>query len=741
MVVMVEPIVSPVRICIVGGGPNCTYVLERLAAASDQGDICRPTEIHIFEKTGQFGAGLYHSAMQAPTSYLNRIVGQVSFGADETVAGGGATLLSSDEVTLLGWLGRQYARTGQSCFDLKAEDWPRRYVHGMALQDKFNSYIARMRSNPSVSVLLHCTEVVDIVEDRHGFTVRSAQGQAPDLTVEFIVLIAGHAINDAFKVEEVRRLAEFASASKHGRYIPYVYPLDEMIDPAATSPDRVVGCSGMGLTAIDLILFLTEGRGGRFSQSEDGEWLTYHPSGREPRKIVAFGTSGLFIRACAFNAKEAKRSDLEQRGKFFSTETLEKIRGRITAGSARVQLDFERHVWPLMLVEMATIYYRTLLGDAFSTKADELTSAALRAFVDSAQASLDTESAIAALLGPIDRLGRTVLKVVDALACGKVTNEYEWPFVKAVAQAFLATVYGPTIVDEWCSRGYAPAAIPDITAGRRSPWRHSPRPMDHVFSFDRLARPIMGIDERRPDAYRAAIVDFMKSDVLAAGQDNVRNPAKAACDGVWRDLRPVLQSAIDFGGLTPNSHRRFLRYYVRYHNQLATGPTSTVIKKILALIEQGVVDVSVGPNPVVDPCQESGRFRVRGDVGSAIEIDTLVHARLHELDLDTSASALVQNLRNRGLVRKWRNVGIDGTSFEPGGIDITADFHPLQSDGRVERRITLLGPLTEGIRFYQSGAARPKNNHHTLRDAAMVVAEIVEHMRVKGTGDRKMIST
>jgi diaminopimelate decarboxylase len=50
-------------------------------------------------------------------------------------------------------------------------------------------------------------------------------------------------------------------------------------------PDDYVGIRGFGLTAIDLILELTEGRGGRFVQDERGQ-LGYLPSGQEPSRII-----------------------------------------------------------------------------------------------------------------------------------------------------------------------------------------------------------------------------------------------------------------------------------------------------------------------------------------------------------------------------------------------------------------------------------------------------------------------
>jgi len=60
--------------------------------------------------------------------------------------------------------------------------------------------------------------------------------------------------------------------------------------PALGATDRV-GIRGFGLTAIDLILGLTEGRGGRFEEDGRGR-LVYEPSGHEPARILPRSRSG-----------------------------------------------------------------------------------------------------------------------------------------------------------------------------------------------------------------------------------------------------------------------------------------------------------------------------------------------------------------------------------------------------------------------------------------------------------------
>ena len=60
---------SPFEIALVGCGPNGTYALERLCVLAKRS--AKPMKIHVFERTGDFGAGWVHSPHQkGPTPRL-----------------------------------------------------------------------------------------------------------------------------------------------------------------------------------------------------------------------------------------------------------------------------------------------------------------------------------------------------------------------------------------------------------------------------------------------------------------------------------------------------------------------------------------------------------------------------------------------------------------------------------------------------------------------------------------------
>jgi hypothetical protein len=701
-----NPRSTVLRLAVVGGGPSCTYAMERLAATAGTMDDRVSLEIHIFDKTGQFGAGQVHSARQPVTSFLNRIVGQVAFAADESVTDAGPLLPRKLRPTLYEWCRLRFAETADHTFDLAPEDWPKRYVHGMALRSLFERYVELLRAHPRVEVFLHHDEVVDLEEQDGGFRVHTASGSTGNLVVGQVLMVTGHSTNDPAHFPVRREWATFAE-HREAVFVPSAYPLEVHLTDEIVTPDRVVGCAGMGLTAIDVILHLTEGRGGKFDEAPDGR-LRYLPSGTEPESIVAFGGAGLFTFARPFNAKEKDLTQFEHKGAFLTENAVDRLRESVgtpvpIGELTQRQLDFERHVFPLVVLEMAYLYYTTLLGKEFGSNLADRMWPAYDAFLDDAGGDITGEQATAALLAPLEAAVDEAQDAIDGILDGAVTpSDPRHPsWIDPAYRRFVTVVFGDS------------AAEPRV-----SPWRHAPRLAGSRFDWERTIKPIPAAECTTPEDYRLAMIEFMIRDHLWAEQDNLTNPAKAAADGVWRDLRPVLGRTVDFGGLNPRSHRRFLDIYMRHHNRLANGAALEVMAKILALVEHGLVDVSAGPDAEIGCSAEDSAFVVHGPhTGARRRVDVLVDARVHPFDPESDTAPLYPALLRRGLVRKWRNPDVaGGPGFEPGGLDLTAAFHPIRADGRADERITFLGPPSEGVMFFQLGALRPQQNHHVMRD-------------------------
>jgi hypothetical protein len=708
-------------LAVVGGGPSSTYVLERLLSLVRSEPDDAGLDVHVFERTGEFGAGAVHSARQPQTSFLNRIVGQVSFAADETVVGADGLLEEWERPTLHEWCQREYERTGDARFDLRPEDWPKRFMHGMALSAQFDRYVAHLRAVPGVHVQLHEDDVVDIADLGRRLELRCASGAR--IPADHVLLVTGHSANRP--EDDPRQAVWAATARATGRtFVGSAYPLEATLTRDAVPPGSVVACSGAGLTAIDIALYLSEGRGGAFSREEDGS-LRYRPSGDEPARIAMVSGAGTFTFARPFNAKQVDLPRYEHRGRFLTEAAIDALRDsagipiRVGTGTVR-QLDFRAHLFPLVKLEMAHLHHATLFGPTVA--------AHLGAVLDPAHARFLSAP------GPetAEELGRTMddaaASVADAVQTAidgdaSAAAGVPWDVDEAV-ERFLRVVHGAAGSPE-DPRFDRDAALAAHRAGAPSPWGHPLRPVESLFSWEETIRPITPDAMTDPDAHTAAVVAFMERDHLAAAQGNLLNPAKAAADGVWRDLRPVLGHAVDFGGLTAESHRYFIEQVMRHHNRLANGAALEVMEKMLALIHAGIVDVGTGPGGRILG-DETGFTVVGPRTGARMPADVVVDARVHPFDAEADVSPLYASLLRRGLVRMWENPSHEGTPYRPGGLDLSPDFHPLSDTGEADRRLTFLGPPSEGVMFFQLGALRPQQNHHLMQDILTWIRDI-EH--------------
>lgn len=642
------------NLAVIGGGPNGTYAMERLSVVLKRRPPSLSVEIHVFEKTGFFGAGCVHSPRQPKSNLLNRITGQIAFAPDESY---NEELLPRNlRPTLYEWAQRKYEETGDEAYRLAPEDWPPRYIHGQALEEQFQLYVKLLEAIPGVRVHLHAQEVASIREEKQKYLL-DVDGVPKETAFDHILFVTGHSHNR----HSPESLEGKLGGKKGFHFIPYPYPLSG-IPPEYTTSSHVVGCIGLGQSAVDVILYLTQERGGRFVRNPSGRGLKYSPSGKEPKKIVGLSQSGVFSNARPFNAKEADIRRLEHRGVFFTEKTIDRLRqthGRtapIEGYGVQKQLDFEKHVFPVMHLEMACLYYKTLFGEDFGKTLIEVSRPRFEVFTtEKLEEHRDGKRGIAYLEEPL---------------------------------------------------------LQEVQNG------HPLEPEDRLFSWEKMISPIKKEGCRDPKTYTERLLAFMEYDILQCEQNNIRNPSKAAIDGVWRDLRPVLAYAIDFGGLSAASHKLFLDKYMRYHNRLADGGGIEQIEKMIALVRAGILDVGTGPDPEIDAESHESQVEIKGPhTGSSALVDTMINGRLCTFNLRADVSPLYRSLLEGGFIDIWKNPGQAGEGekdFEPGGPVLTKEHFPIGRDKKVNRKLSFIGPPCEGALFFQVVLARPLRNHQVL---------------------------
>lgn len=715
------------NLVIIGAGPNCVYSLDRLASHLKEYPIDFKLSIYIFERCGQFGAGQVHSAEQPKSSFLNRIAGQVSFAADSTVVNAGPLLNQSERLLLNEWCQVENRNRVLEELNLTPEDWPKRCVHGMALNHYFKKYCKIINDSKNTSLITLQAEVVDIKEVNSKLFVYSNSKNHSEIEADFILFATGHSSNNPENFPDTKEYYDFAESSKNCDYIPSAYPLENSNLQNKITPNKVVGCGGMGLTAIDTILFLTEGQGGIFKRNKDGI-LEYFPSGNEPKSIIPFSESGLFTFARPYNAKEKDLEKYEYKGTFMTFEAIDKLRDSVGIPvdieyiGTRQQIDFEKHVWPLMLLEMEFLYYKTFFGDSFVDFVLPNIMPLYKEFLSGSFEKLSSAEISDKLTSSLRKDFKDVSEKLDLILSNRGSQYYKFEDfelawnVKSILSCYLNTIYGEEIGQDILKTIENEKADFDIQR-YPLPFGYSLLASDKKFNWNKQISPISTNSYSSPDDYREQIIEFMRKDRVRAKQNNLNNPDKSVSDGIWRDLRPVLSYAADFGGLNAESHRVFLTKYMRYHNRLANGAALEVMEKIESLIQSKIVNPSVGPDAYISLNRDTEKFIINGKKTCAkYEIDILVDGKVHPFDVENDIRPLYPNLLKRGFVKKWVNPSKNENNFMPGGLALSKEFHPIRPNGYIDKRMTFLGAPSEGIMFFQLGALRPNKNHHIMQD-------------------------
>jgi methylaspartate mutase epsilon subunit len=277
------------------------------------------------------------------------------------------------------------------------------------------------------------------------------------------------------------------------------------------------------------------------------------------------------------------------------------------------------------------------------------------------------------------------------------------------------------LIDE--SRTQAVAGVPDV-AHLASYWALDDLPR---IDLEKLGRPFAGRTFDTAEAFDAALLDAIHTDVAQAKEGNVGHPLKAALD-IMRDVRGVIRQCVDFGGLNTASYRDdFLDWFVPLHSFLVAGPPLLRLQQAAALIQCGLLRI-VGPEVSCAADEQRDRFVMRSPrvLGSDIEAKTLLDARIPAPDLQRDTSPLMRRMVERGVVSGYVRAADDG-DFHTGGVRITrSPYHPIRQDGTTCTGIYILGIPSEHTRwFMQIGNARPGNWGEFIRDADAIATGVM----------------
>ncbi|MCX4453091.1 FAD/NAD(P)-binding protein [Streptomyces sp. NBC_01728] len=484
---------------IVGAGPRGTGLIERIAANAPElyaGSGTEGLDIHLVDPHPP-GAGRIWRAAQSPLLWMNSHAEDVTMFTDETVVMDGPVRPGP---TLHEWA----AIDGSTFADRRLQGAYLRWVHEQA--------VAALP--PDVTVHHHPHRALRVSGPREGRQQVWLEGRARPLLADLVVLALGHL--DAELDQERRELSAYART--HGLvHLPPDFTADS--DLSSLAPGEPVLVRGFGLAFVDLMVLLTEGRGGRY----DGD--TYVPSGQEP--VLYVGSR----RGVPYHSKigydwTGERPPLPR---FFGPDEVDALLARPGG------FDFRRDVWPLIEKELGFAHYHRLF-----TVHSERTAIAWTDFEEkyAAGEAVEREALVAsAVPDPADRL--------DLAALDRPLDGVRYATHEEFQEGLRAYVEGDL------SRRHDPVHSPDLAVflgllsvygqliqlGDIGPWWHG------FFSY--LASGPPGPRLRQMLALsRAGVVRFVGADMAVTAEDGVFRASSATVPGASVEARALVEARL-----------------------------------------------------------------------------------------------------------------------------------------------------------------------------------------------------
>ncbi|MER7248485.1 FAD/NAD(P)-binding protein [Kribbella sp. NPDC000426] len=316
-------------VVFVGGGPRTVGLLERFAASAAELLDGRDVEIHVVDPY-PVGGGRIWRREQSRLLWMNSMTSDVTIFTDDSVECDGPIVPGPDLAT---WV------AGEGAVILEKAgleqpgpmDFPPRLV-----QAEYLAWVwERVVRDLPATVTTHRERAVELTADR-----RVVLESGREIAADAVVLALGY-LDRLPTASESAWAAQAADAGL--TYIPPGYTAD--VDLDGLWPQAPVIVRGFGQAFIDLMVLLTEGRGGWYDECSG--LLTYHPSGEEP--ILYVGSR----RGVPYHAKLG-----------YTVAGTKPVPTRYLTPEALGEgpLDFDRDVAPLIEKELAYAHYKQLFA-------------------------------------------------------------------------------------------------------------------------------------------------------------------------------------------------------------------------------------------------------------------------------------------------------------------------------------------------------------------------------------------
>ena len=334
-------------VVIVGAGPRATGLVERIAANAGVLWGRRQLRIHLVDPFPP-GPGRIWRYDQSPLLRMNSMAEDVTMFTDETCAIDGPVRPGpslAQWATQFAGRAPRHAPYAAPPGDVRAElaalaptGFATRRAQGAYLDWVFRRALADLPRR--IRVEHHLTTATAVTGAPDGPQAVWLAGEVMPLRADLVVLTQGHLRSRAAPEHEA--LERFAH--EHGRF--YLPPDFSDADLGGIGPGEDVILRGFGLAFVDLMVLLTEGRGGSYRPEANGE-LTYLPSGKEP--VMHVGSR----RGVPYHAKTAYRLGGPR-------PPLPRYFRPADPAAAPGPLELRRDLWPLMAKEIGFGHYHEL---------------------------------------------------------------------------------------------------------------------------------------------------------------------------------------------------------------------------------------------------------------------------------------------------------------------------------------------------------------------------------------------
>jgi len=343
--------VAAASIAIVGAGPRGVEVLERLAANHRELHPGRPLVVHVIDPYPP-GGGKVWRYDQSPLLRLNSMAVDVTLFTDDTMVIDGPI---DPGPTLAEWA-MTVPRDELPDDALRAEadalvpiTFPTRRLGGEYLAWAYQRALGRFGGDVEVvehrAGALDVLDVIDAGDERQEIVLDDGTRVIADA----VVLTLGHL--DAAPTGESAGLAEFAERNGLA-YLPPAYGTEVDLSVFRAADDVIV--RGFGLGFVDILVLLTEGRGGRYVRIDDPQApegrLRYEPSGHEPHLHIGSRRGVPYRTKITYDLLGPK----PPHPRFL---TRESIAAMIDSHDV---FEFRAHAWPLIAKEIAWAAYHEL---------------------------------------------------------------------------------------------------------------------------------------------------------------------------------------------------------------------------------------------------------------------------------------------------------------------------------------------------------------------------------------------